>query len=64
MIYYNTPNSIAQDLRECDNAQGYTPVVISYNHQFFTTGFVFPNPDTGVVMLRVNTPNNAYIMEY
>lgn len=49
---------------ECGTAHGYTPVVISYNHQFFTTGFVFPDPNTGVAMLRVDTPNNTYMMEY
>lgn len=51
-------------LDACDAAHGYTPVVISYNTTCFVTGYIFPDSDTGVAMLRIDTPNHTYVMEY
>lgn len=38
--------------------------IISHNTFTFTCGWRVTHPETGVVMLRVETANNSYIMEY
>lgn len=38
--------------------------IISYNTFVFTCGWLIEDPETGVVMLRVETPENSYIMEH
>ncbi len=43
---------------------GYDFRIISYNTFTFTCGWRITHPETGVVMLRVETANNSYIMEY
>lgn len=43
---------------------GYDFCIISYNTFAFTCGWLIEDAETGVVMLRVETPENSYIMEY
>ena len=43
---------------------GYDFRIISYNTFQFTCGWLFEDPQTAVAMLRVETANNSYIMEY
>lgn len=43
---------------------GYDFRIISYNTFAFTCGWLVENSESGVVMLRVETPENSYIMEY
>ena len=43
---------------------GYDFRIISYNTFAFTCGWLMEDPETGVIMLRVETPENSYIMEY
>lgn len=43
---------------------GYDFRILSYNTFAFTCGWVMEAPETGVIMLRVETPENSYIMEY
>lgn len=43
---------------------GYDFRIISYNTFAFTCGWLIEDAETGVVMLRVETPENSYIMEY
>lgn len=66
---YTTPSVFKraawQDILDtCDAMHGYTPVVISYSMQSFVTGYIFPDEETGVAMLRIDTPNHSYVMEY
>lgn len=53
---------------ECMNKMyaehGYDFRILSYNTFAFTCGWVMEDPETGVIMLRVETPENSYIMEY
>lgn len=38
--------------------------IISYNSCFFTVGWLYTDPETGVVMLNVETAYNSYQIEY
>lgn len=53
---------------ECINRMhhenGYDYRIISYNTFAFTCGWLIEDPESGVIMLRVETPENSYIMEY
>lgn len=43
---------------------GYDFRIISYNTFAFTCAWLMEDIETGVIMLRVETPENSYIMEY
>lgn len=43
---------------------GYDFRIISYNTFAFTCGWLVMDAEIGVVLLRVETPENSYIMEY
>ena len=43
---------------------GYDFRIISHNTYAYTCGWLMEDPETGVIMLRVETPENSYIMEY
>lgn len=38
--------------------------ILSYNTFAFTCGWLIADAETGELMLRVETPENSYIMEY
>ena len=44
------------------NSQGYK--IINHTCQHFTAGYLFTDPDTGVITLRVRTAQNAYEMDW
>lgn len=52
-----------QCIRKCVEMNGYDITVISYNSQVFTAGWYYIHPDTGVLMLHVETHANSYDME-
>lgn len=45
-----------------DGGFGYT--VMSYNTFGFTCGYLYPEKDTGALILRVDTPRNTYETYY
>lgn len=47
-------------LREMTKRNGLGYKIINHTCQHFTAGYLFTNPDTGVIMLRVHTAQNAY----
>ena len=49
--------------RKCDSMNGRRLTVLSYNRNFFNTAFEYTHPDTGVLMLHVETYANSYYME-
>ena len=49
--------------RMCDNMNGRRLTVLSHNSNFFTAAFEYTHPDTGVLMLHVETAYNSYDME-
>lgn len=49
--------------RICDRMNGRRLTVLSHNSQFFTAAFEYTHPDTGVLMLHVETYANSYDME-
>lgn len=49
--------------RMCDKMNGRRLTVLSYNSNFFTAAFEYTHPDTGVLMLHVETYANSYDME-
>lgn len=49
--------------RQCAKLNGTRLTVLSYNTFGFTAAFQYPHPETGVLMLRVETPCNTYDME-
>lgn len=49
--------------RKCDSMNGRRLTVLSYNSNFFTAAFEYTHPDTGVLMLHVETYANSYDME-
>lgn len=49
--------------RRCDEMNGHDITVLSYNSQTFTVAWYYKHPDTGVLMLHVETYANSYDME-
>lgn len=49
--------------RKCESMNGRRLTVLSYNSNFFTAAFEYTHPDTGVLMLHVETYANSYDME-
>lgn len=49
--------------RKCDKMNGRRLTVLSHTCQFFTAAFEYTHPDTGVIMLHVETSANSYDME-
>ena len=49
-------------LRKCGEMNGHNITVLSYNSQTFTAAWYY-TPDTGVLMLHVETYANSYDME-
>lgn len=43
---------------------GYGLRIMSYNTCFFTVGWLYTDPETGVIMLNVETAYNSYQIEY
>lgn len=50
-------------LQKSADMDGYAPRVLSYNSQTFTAAWHYTHPDTGVLMLHVETYANSYDME-
>ena len=49
--------------RKCEKMNGRRLTVLSHNLQTFTAAFEYTHPDTGVLMLHVETYANSYDME-
>lgn len=49
--------------RKCDNMNGRRLTVLSATNMFFTVAFEYTHPNTGVLMLHVETYKNSYDME-
>ena len=49
--------------RICYEMNGRRLTVLSHNSNFFTAAFEYTHPDTGVLMLHVETYANCYDME-
>lgn len=49
--------------RKCDKMNGRRLTVLSHTCHFFTAAFEYTHPDTGVLMLHVETYANSYDME-
>ena len=43
---------------------GYGLRIMGYNTSFFTVGWLYTDPETGVIMLNVETDRNTYTIEY
>lgn len=50
-------------LRKCGEMDGHNITVLSFNTSFFTAAWYYTHPDTGVLMLHVETYANSYDME-
>ena len=51
-------------LREMTQRNGWGYKVINHTCQHFTAGYLFTDPDTGVITLCVRTAQNAYEMDW
>ena len=61
----HTKEQIWNDLSlECAMKWGCSLKVLSYNPFHFTVAFVYPDPDTGVSLIQVNTPTHDYCFEW
>lgn len=49
--------------RKCESMNGRRLTVLSANNMFFTAAFEYTHPNTGVLMLHVETYKNSYDME-
>lgn len=50
-------------IRKCNEMNGHGITVLFYNTQVFTVAWRYKHPDTGVLMLHVETYANIYDME-
>lgn len=50
--------------RLCYEMKGFEFRILSATTFFFTVGFLFPSPETGVIMLHVATGRNIYEFEF
>lgn len=62
---YSVSKALAWDYckRKCEKMNGRRLTVLSCNSSFFTAAFEYTHPDTGVLMLHVETYANSYDME-
>ena len=51
-------------LREMTQRNDWGYKVINHTCQHFTAGYLFTEPETGVITLRVHTAQNAYEMDW
>ena len=51
-------------LREMTQRNGWGYKVINHTFQHFTAGYLFTDPETGVITLRVRTAQNAYEIDW
>ena len=51
-------------LREMTRRNGWGYKIINHTCQHFTAGYLFTDPDTGAITLRVRTAQNAYEMDW
>ena len=51
-------------LREMTQRNGWGYKIINHTCRHFTAGYLFADPDTGVITLRVHTTQNAYEMDW
>ena len=51
-------------LHEMAKRNGWGYKVINHTCQHFTAGYLFTDPETGVITLRVHTAQNAYEMDW
>lgn len=49
---------------ECTMKCGFSLKVLSYNTFHFTVAFVYPDPETGVCLIQVDTPTHDYCFEW
>lgn len=49
--------------RKCESMNGRRLTVLSATNMFFTAAFEYTHPNTGVLMLHVETYKNSYDME-
>lgn len=49
--------------RKCESMNGRRLTLLSATNTFFTAAFEYTHPDTGVLMLHVETYKNSYDME-
>ncbi len=49
--------------RKCESINGRRLTILSTTNTFFTAAFEYTHPDTGVLMLHVETYKNSYDME-
>lgn len=66
---YNKPSYTKKQIwnalcTECLMRRGQDIKVLSYNSNFFTVAFVYPDPDTGVCFIQVATPKHDYTFEW
>lgn len=50
--------------RLCYDLDGSDFRILSASRFFFTVGFLFPDPETGVIMLHIATGRNVYEFEF
>ena len=48
---------------KCREMEGFNMKVLSFNSSYFTAAWCYTHPDTGVLMLHVETYANSYDME-
>ena len=53
-------NAFIWCLRRCGEMHGSNPRIISYNTFGFSMAWEYMNPETGEIMLHVETPRNTY----
>ena len=51
-------------LREMTQRNGWGYKIINHTRQHFTAGYLFTDPETGVITLSVHTAQNAYEMDW
>lgn len=66
---YNKPsqyklNAENECIMQMQHENGWNYRILSYNTFAFTCGWLIEDAETGELMLRVETPENSYIMEY
>nr|DAP37592.1 MAG TPA: hypothetical protein [Caudoviricetes sp.] len=44
--------------------KGFCLKVLCYNTYHFTVAFAYPNPETGVCLIQVDTPTHDYTFEW
>ena len=67
-VYSNPSHYKVNDENECITQMryenGWNFRILSYSTFVFTCGWLIADAETGELMLRVETPENSYIMEY